>query len=314
MVSLLDMLGLVLLLFVAGLVLWARAVADRSRVDMPETVLTAAVSRLPGDRRDWGSAMVAEMTVVRGPLPRWWFALGGLRVALLPPPTWRRMWTDFRTSGLGVTALMLAGVAACIATGVQVAAAYPGALRTDRAAFAAILLAYVVLAFALPRLTAPDRLARGTGVVAATAFTVLLSVESFSGTTYDDAGYALPATLLIFPVASALSAAAPGRSVAAGMQTALWGGVLSALAFATVATLGTLRVVRGGTHPVFLAEFARAKTAGTETLPDLASFQAATMGEHVGAAAVMLVLIPAWALLLGLVGSVLGARNRTARG
>lgn len=47
--------------------------------------LARAVRWMPGDRREWGAAMQAELCQIQGALNRWRFALGCAWVALLPP-------------------------------------------------------------------------------------------------------------------------------------------------------------------------------------------------------------------------------------
>lgn len=73
----------------AGALLWAawwRTSGVRlAAMDAPARLLTAAVATLPADRRDWGSAMTAELAQVPDPRERWSFATGCARTALFPP-------------------------------------------------------------------------------------------------------------------------------------------------------------------------------------------------------------------------------------
>jgi hypothetical protein len=64
---------------------WVQTRNHRSGMDGPELLLAAAVRGLPGERRDWGAAMIAELANVHSPSSRWWFALGCARVAMFPP-------------------------------------------------------------------------------------------------------------------------------------------------------------------------------------------------------------------------------------
>jgi hypothetical protein len=59
--------------------------ATRPAMDTPGLLLAAAASRMPGERREWGEAMMAELDQVQDLTSRWWFALGCVRVALFPP-------------------------------------------------------------------------------------------------------------------------------------------------------------------------------------------------------------------------------------
>jgi hypothetical protein len=98
-----------------------------------------------------------------------------------------------------------------------------------------------------------------------------------------------------------LAVAAPVAVVTGrrGRQIAL----ATAAAFAVIVVLSTVDVVRTGTDPVYLEEFARTKAA------DLLAFQTYTVSETLGAATVMLALLPAWARPLGLIGSAAATRS-----
>ena len=56
-----------------------------SAANLPKLLLTIAVSRMPAERSDWGTAMLAELAQLRQPAARWKFAWGCARVALFPP-------------------------------------------------------------------------------------------------------------------------------------------------------------------------------------------------------------------------------------
>ena len=71
------------LLAALGLLL---VLAGRRDGDLPARLVSAVADRLPEHRREWGPAMVAELTQVRGRVRRWRFAAGALRVLLFPPP------------------------------------------------------------------------------------------------------------------------------------------------------------------------------------------------------------------------------------
>lgn len=51
-------------------------------MDWPERLLRVAVRQMPAGRRDWGAAMLAELTCVEGGRERWHFAAGCARTAL----------------------------------------------------------------------------------------------------------------------------------------------------------------------------------------------------------------------------------------
>jgi hypothetical protein len=64
---------------------WRQAGARLSELDGPARLLAAAAATLPEDRRDWGTAMTAELTQVRDRGARWQFAAGCARATVFPP-------------------------------------------------------------------------------------------------------------------------------------------------------------------------------------------------------------------------------------
>jgi hypothetical protein len=107
---------------------WRQAGARLSSLDGPGWLLAAATATLPADRRDWGEAMAAELTQVRGPAARWRFAIGCARTAAFPPG-------GNRTAVGAAAALAVAAVAvATLATGVRPARGAGVRARLRRAA------------------------------------------------------------------------------------------------------------------------------------------------------------------------------------
>jgi hypothetical protein len=53
--------------------------------DLAYRILAAATARMTPGRRDWGAAMLAELSQIHLRTARWRFALGAARVALFPP-------------------------------------------------------------------------------------------------------------------------------------------------------------------------------------------------------------------------------------
>ena len=138
-----------------------------SAMDPPGRLLAAAVAALPERRREWGSAMIAELAEVRGRSARWRFALSSARATLWLPPA----------GGWPVLALVTGAVVASVAAvGPAVGAAVPG-LTVFAVTFTGLVGAMVVLAVARsrrPRLPvpAPTVLVAG-GVAASIAATVI---------------------------------------------------------------------------------------------------------------------------------------------
>jgi len=80
----------ILLLSSAGAVLWSREHAPPDtqtvRRDGPLRLLQWGVGLLPGDRVDWGQAMLGELDRIEGRLARWRFTLGCVAGVVLSPP------------------------------------------------------------------------------------------------------------------------------------------------------------------------------------------------------------------------------------
>ena len=104
-------------------------------MDGPELLLTAAVSILPERCREWGAAMAAELTQLDKPSSRWRFAVGCMRVALLPPNSTR----------LPAVAVAAAGVTATAAIGVAVGRLLP-AVQVFAVTFAALVAVLATVA------------------------------------------------------------------------------------------------------------------------------------------------------------------------
>ena len=64
---------------------WKRMRNNRVGLDAPGLLLASAVRAMSDEQREWGVAMLAELSQIHEWTARWRFALGGVRVALLPP-------------------------------------------------------------------------------------------------------------------------------------------------------------------------------------------------------------------------------------
>lgn len=131
--------------------------------DVLGRVVTAAVSRLPAERGEWGRAMFAEMAHVQGRAHQWRFAAGVVRVVLFPPPRHRP-----RT-----VVVALVGVVVVVVATMAAARTVPG-LSLFTAVLGALLCVCSTVAAArswrLPR-TAPQVI---VGVVALTGFAAIV--------------------------------------------------------------------------------------------------------------------------------------------
>ena len=167
---------------VAAALLW-RGRRRRAAIDGPARLLTVAVAMLPEERRDWGAAMTAELAQLDDRAPRWRFALGCVRVAVLAP-------RGSRMPGLVTAALAVAAVAtAALAVG----HALP-ALRVFAVTFVALLGVAATLAAARgrrPSAAAPIvTTAALTGVAASIAVTACVLAEHPGAAAAFQPGYA----------------------------------------------------------------------------------------------------------------------------
>jgi hypothetical protein len=90
------------------LAFWWRQVhhADAS-LDAPASLLASAVRTMPAARRDWGAAMLSELSTVPDASARWRFAFGCARVALLPPRAETLQLAGERSPVFGLLAVVL---------------------------------------------------------------------------------------------------------------------------------------------------------------------------------------------------------------
>jgi hypothetical protein len=131
---------------------WREAGDELAALDGPGRLLAAATATLPGDRRDWGTAMAAELAQVQGRAARWRFAAGCARAAVFPP----------RGSRVAVGAAGALAVAAVAAAALVTGAVVP-AMRVFALAFVGLLGVLAMLAVARSRRV--GRAGPGPGVV-----------------------------------------------------------------------------------------------------------------------------------------------------
>lgn len=79
---------LALTVTVLSCIWWNRIKKGRATFPAMDTaglLLTAAVRKIPEERREWGKAMMTELSHIRSLPARWRFAVGCVPVALFPP-------------------------------------------------------------------------------------------------------------------------------------------------------------------------------------------------------------------------------------
>jgi hypothetical protein len=126
--------------FIVWAAWWRRTGARLSTMDAPARLLAVAVATLPGERRDWGAAMTAELAEVPDRRTRWRFAAGCARCALFPPGGHR----------LPVLEVAAGATAAVAVTGLAVGRALPG-MRLFAVTFVVLVGALATLAVARSR-------------------------------------------------------------------------------------------------------------------------------------------------------------------
>ena len=203
-------------------VLWL-AWRQRARVDtQPDAAarfLAIAVATLPRERRDWGAAMLAELSSVTDSAARWRFAASSARAALFPPAGVRRP----ATGRLGAVVAVL-GVIGCVVAAAYLGLAYPG---TVEVAFIAVLVVFLAACvswalFAAPALTS-SAVASRTGIWLGLGSG--LGLLLFSRSNALEAGamtFVVPAQFLILVIAPVIVAAI-ARSLRAAVQVVVTG-------------------------------------------------------------------------------------------
>jgi hypothetical protein len=293
-----------------GRVLPAFVRAARGTGDGASRLLTLAVRELPATRSDWGAAMLAELTEVRGRAARWSFSLGCSRAAV--SLRLRASLTGVTRDGMSVRALVLAAIASALCLGAYGLVRYP-ALRSGPADWASVcffvllLLGYAGAALMLSQGgTRQARAARRYGllgglVVGGAWLLILAPGDAFK------ALVALPlAVALLGPASVALLAARANRDAKAATGAALWSGLVGGLLVFIVWV--TVTYARAG-RPYDAQLLRDFHASGSH---DLAAYAVA---DDLGAGLVMLMIVPLLALALGSLGArlVVERARRNAR-
>ena len=303
------MLALLLLLAGWGVPALARLCRSARAVDGGDraaALLALAVRGLPLAQREWGMAMGAELAALQRPRSRRRFAAGcmwaaivlRLRAGIVAPGR----------GGGGVRALVLSAIAAALGLGVYGAARYP-ALRAGFAgwaaiaAFAALLLVYAAAALSLSRGAAPHVvLARRGGVAGGLAVGASwLSIVMPAALSKSFVALPLFAALLV-PAAVGTLVARSTRQARAGTEAALWSGMAGALLAFTVWVSATYASDGRPYDAQLIRDF---RHSGAR---DLAAY---AIGDNLGAAIGLLVIIPVVALALGSLAARFGVASRT---
>jgi hypothetical protein len=222
---------------------WRRRAHLDLQPDRAARLLAIAVATLPVERREWGTAMTAELASLTDRADRWRFAVSGARAALVAPAGSRRPAAGWAGGIVG-----LLGAAACIASAVYIVAVDDSAAGAPPAyifvVLVVVLVACLLLIVAAPPALTSSRLARRTGIGLGITSGVALLLWSRAGDPDAGAiGLVSQVQLLTFVIAPLIVAAA-ARSLRAGLQTICWGFVFSAVTTFPVYILESIRRYR----------------------------------------------------------------------
>jgi hypothetical protein len=217
----------------------SNALIESPPADAPMRLLRWATGLLPGQRTEWGQAMLGELDHIEGHGRRWRFAIGCAGAALLLPPWGRAGVGVFGTlavaiGGLGVYASVIVryrlGASSLIGAGIV----------------AVFLLGFVLAALVLlrrPGIAVPGLMG---GLCAAL---VWLAMSGFTFWNLVDRvwpAWALPVLFIAVPAVIGVFGTVRGGSAAAGRRTARLAGVIAGLGVYLYGTLAVAVLGAGG--------------------------------------------------------------------
>jgi len=271
-------------------VAWRRRAAFGAQPDAAARLLALAVATLPDARREWGSAMTAELSTIGKRGSRWSFATGSARAAFFPPAGAWHPATGWTGAAVGVL-----GVLACTAAAASMVVVYPTETSGATPPFFGAVLVIVLAACLALTLAAPDALTSSplgcqVGLWLGVAAGVGLLLFSRTGALDEGAmTYIVPVQLLTLVIAPAVVASVT-RTLGPAVQTILWG-----LVFSTVAMF-----------PVYIVESVRRHRADGGLYLDGDAHAWTTIGTNLPDAVAWLVLIiPIVLVPLGILGAAL---------
>ena len=284
----------------------------------------AVVGRwLPEDRRAWGVAMNAELAHVHGRLARARFAVGCVRVALLPPPPdAHSKRSQFAILGIGAAVLLLAlygqhQIAANPSTGGH------GVVYTSCATALGITLfaAYALIALRLARTSGPRAVAsRRYGIAGGLLVGVIVLVAStpLATTAFGTRQAAVATAVSWFSLAAVSTAAAYraarlGRDARAARDAGLWTGIIAGFVLIAGLLTVTLAATTWVTHdPAVISAYRDtlnpAHYANYRT--HYATITGYAMSENSDTALLLgLIWLPLLSLAFGKLGGVIGSSH-----
>jgi hypothetical protein len=262
--------------------------------DLPARLLVLATRGLPADRAEWGRAMQAELSGVLDPRARLLFSLGCAHAMTRMRLRASIGLRDGR--GCGVRGIVLSAIVAVLALGLFGLVRYPS-LHTGVAAWAAVaafltvLAAYAALALTLShgagrRAVAARRHGLCGGLAVGLAWLWILAPDEISKSLV----FVPLGAALLGPVCTAALVRRSGAGDRAATQAALWSGMTGAL-LAFIVWVAAAYARDGGPYDAQLVRDFHA--SGSH---DLAAY---AVGDDLGAALGLLVIVPLLALALG---------------
>jgi hypothetical protein len=271
--------------------MWRRRAALDTQPDAPARLLALAVATLPESRREWGAAMIAELSSVRGNAARWRFAAGSTRASLFPPTARRRPATGWAGAAVGVL-----GVLACAAATVYMFVAFPETANATSAgfigAFAVILVACLALTLAPPQGLTSSAFARHVGLgLGLTSGAGLLLLSRAGGLESGAMAFIMPAQFAAFVVIPAVVAAV-ARSIGAAVQSIVWSFIFSSVTM----------------FPIYIVESIRRYQAGSSLYLDGDAPLGTTIGTNLNdAVGWLLLVVPSLMIPFGITGAAIVA-------
>jgi hypothetical protein len=281
----------------------------RPTEDRAAALLALGVRGLSHPSEEWGEAMAAELAAVTGTRARWRFSLGCTRAAMTL--RFRRSLSSRDRGGSAIRGAVLVATAGCLGLAVYGLVRYPG-LR-DRpaqwlalAVFLALLAAYALGGLALCRgagLHASKARAHAAlgGVVVGIAWLLILAPDAIG----KQLVFVPLLAALVVPAAVAYRTTRATGDVRLATGAGLWSGMIGALL--VFAVWATTTYARNG-RP-YDAQLVRDFHASGSH--DLATY---AVGDALGAAVGLLVIIPLVALALGSLVARLSADGDPVRG
>ncbi|MDX6535988.1 MAG: hypothetical protein QOD37_329 [Gaiellales bacterium] len=280
-----------------------RATRMGERRDRAARLLLLAVSGLPADRADWGQAMLGELDEATGSRARWRFSVGCVKAVMTLRA--RQSFGGSHRDGALVRTVVLGAVAAALALGGYGLVRYP-LLRAGEGARAsalmllAVLLAYVVCALCLSRGMTPTAVvARRYGLCSGVAIGAGWLVVIFPSAPLKEWVFVPLAMVMLGPACVAALAARATGDPRTATAASMWCGLVGALVVFLIWVTATYLDNGGPIDPQLIRDF---HASGA---PDLTTY---AIGDNLGGALGMLVMIPTIALAAGSFAARLAAR------